>query len=192
MVFILVIAALPCESAEAQSEGASTDPVSSFLGYSGNFPDQELGFVYGRIRDQQWGFYIDVKVSIGVPGSASSDYYEDITVSIAEALGHTQRAEKTGYFSLNMGITRRLGRRLAVYGGLGLCGVQPYRKYHDPSLMFGSDGEYWIDGAEQAVRTNLMLGALYPASSSILVQLGVETLPVGLTIGLAWLRHGRR
>ena len=117
--------ALPSASAEAQSEGAYTND-SYYLGYSGNLPHQEFGLAYGRIREQRWGIYIDVKVSIGVPGSASSDYYEDITVPIAEAWGHTQQAEKTGHFSLNIGTTRRLGSRLAVYGGIGLCSGQPY------------------------------------------------------------------
>jgi len=193
VVFILVIAALPSESAEAQSEGAPILPFSSFVGYSANLPDQVVGFSYGEILHQRWGIYIDVKISVGVPGSASSDYREDMTVVIAEALGHTWQAEKTGYFSLNLGTTRWMGSRLAVYGGLGLCAVQPYSQYHDPSGLFGPEGGYWIDTKEQSIRTNLMLGALYPVSSRILLQLGVETLPRGITVGLGWLvqDHGK-
>ena len=191
MVFILVIAALPSESAEAQSEGAAIPLLSSFFGYSANLPDQKVGLAFSEILDQRWGIYIDVKISTGVPGSASSDYHEDMTVEIAEALGHTQQAEKTGYFSLNLGTTRRLGSRLAVYGGLGLCAVQPYRQYLDPSGLFGSDEGYWIDEKEQSIRANLLVGALYPVSSRILLQVGVETLPAGFTIGLGWIFRDR-
>ena len=191
MAFILVIAALPYESAEAQSEGSSPPPFSSFFGYSANLPDQEMGFSYGEILDQRWGIYIDVKISIGVPGSASSDYREDMTVAIAEELGHMWQAEKTGYFSLNLGTTRWLGSRLAAYGALGLCAVQPYSQWDDPTGLFGPEGGYWIDTKKQSIRANLMVGALYPVSSRILLQLGVESLPRGLTIGLGWLPQKR-
>jgi hypothetical protein len=181
----LVAFALLPATAEAQAAGGEPD-ASYFLGYSVNLPHQEVGFAYGRIRKQRWGLYVDVKVSVGVPGSASNDYLEDITVPIAEAWGHTLRATKTGYFSLNVGTTRRVGSRLTVYGGVGLCAVQDYSQYYDASLLLGVDGTYWIDGAEEDVRSNFMLGALIPVTSSALLQVGAESLPRGVTVGLHW------
>lgn len=89
-------------------------------------------------------------------------------------------------------MTQRVARRLTVYGGIGICAVQVYRKYFDPALLLGSNGEYWIDGAAEERRTNFLAGVLVPVSPRIQVQAGVETMPRGFTIGLAWLTHGRR
>jgi hypothetical protein len=169
------------------------DPVAAspfegfFLGYAANAPKQGLGLTYGRVRADRWGLYLDVKVSVDVPGSATDDYYEDLTAAVAEAWGHALRDEKTGYFSLNVGTTRAVGRALALYGAVGLSAVQRYARYYDPDLLLGIDGLYWIDAEEQELRPNVMVGALMRPAGRLLLQLGVERVPRGVTIGAAWL-----
>ncbi len=188
VLLALATLTLPGRDARAQSIPDMRNSSRVGVGYAVNIPNTFVGLTALGMTPKLFGgagLYADVKFTTS---STSSDpyYISDISVLQAEAtFGDLFFDDQSDWLSINFALVYAVSRELAVYGGAGYTRETNYREYFDDSGTRGEMGFYWISDSEASGnRVNLLGGAFIRAGRSIMFQMGVESQPKGVTIGI--------
>lgn len=134
------------------------------------------------------GVYADVKFSTST--RASDPYFlADVTPTQAElAFGDQRFSEEGTYLSANLAVVYAVTREFAVYAGGGYAHDTKYRQYFDDAQNRGELGFYWVrDPEDSGTYVNLLAGGLFRLGRRFLFQAGVDSRPVGATLGIVLL-----
>lgn len=165
------------------------------LGYVVNAPHMYLGFsAFGT--STRWGgigLYVDAKFDIDSPAD-EQDYIDSLTVQIVEdEIGDRFFDEEDEWRSFNIAVMRPLSRELMVYAGAGYAERERYWQYVDESGERGIGGFYWVRNTEESGgQVNFLGGAFFRIGSNLALQFGVESTPLGATVGAAYSIPWRR
>lgn len=155
------------------------------VGYVVNAPHMFLGFS-GQVVLPRWGgvgLYVDAKFDLESP-AGEPGYEPDLTPEEAEQLGDEERLEEGSWRSFNAALLRPLSPGLTVYAGAGYARRDSYRKYFDSSRERGLLGLYWVaDEEASGSEVNFLGGAFFRISRTLQLQFGVESAPLGMTVG---------
>jgi hypothetical protein len=113
----------------------------------------------------------------------SDDFYDNISVGEAESWGDRLLEEKANWLSVNVGFTRAISTRQALYMGVGYSLHSDYRKYYDEFHILGTNGEYWVEAGDTS-HINVLAGFLLVLGRNWGIQLGAELKPRGVTAGV--------
>ena len=144
---------------------------------------QYFGLTIFKLRPRQAGWFIEGKFGRRMTYE-SSDYYENISISEAEGWGDSFLKEDESYDTFDVGLTFAYTNAFALYLGIGLSEVDSYRQYHDDFGILGDNGDYWIDGSMNGTKMNTVGGAIIRTSDTVLLQIGCDSQPKGLNIGV--------
>jgi hypothetical protein len=153
-------------------------------GYSASIPKEVLGVCVLITRPTGVGLYLDVKTSAPVI-YVSDDFYDDISVSQAEASGDRLLDENDSWISAHVGVTWTWSARVAAYMAAGYSVNTAFRQYYDESHVLGEEGRYWVEEGDSG-HVSLMVGYLVNVGEAWGLQVGAEALPLGLTLGVFW------
>jgi hypothetical protein len=169
--------------------GAAQEPVleSHFgAGFVVLAPHQYIGFSAQALslRMGGIGIYVDAKFD-RTPPSKEPEFDPTITAEEAEdQFGDELFTEEDSWQSVNVAVLRPVIPELLLYLGAGYSSQEHYRQYIDETEERGLEGLYWAeDPSRSGNRLNLLGGAFFRISQSLLVQFGVETKPRGVTVG---------
>jgi hypothetical protein len=185
---VAIVLSLAGVSLGASMVGAQTIQLRPHIGvgYVVSAPHQYLGFSaqalslsFGGV-----GVYIDAKFDRSSP-TREPDFDETLSAEEAEnRFGDLLFFEESSWRSFNAALIRPLIPELLLYLGAGHSRQIHYRQYLDESGGRGLDGYYWVeDPRGSGTRLNLLGGAFFRISPTILVQFGVESKPRGMTVG---------
>ena len=146
-----------------------------------------FGFRYGTLPSQGFGYWGEFKLN----APSHSPSYETISRRTVETVFQDPFREETlQYFNVSAGASYALTDRFWIDAGLGWAVRRPWRKYFDSTgILGGNPGEYWIrDDDRNSI--NVILGVSWvfrrTESSMMILNLGVETQPKGVVIGIGW------
>lgn len=158
------------------------------VGFIANAPRQPVGMnLYTLMPQGRNGLYLDFKAAF--PARTSGDaYYENMDQVTAEhAFGDEFQGKGCDWYSLNVGLTRVLGSRIAGYAAIGMAQGKTYREYYDPYHILGEHGQYYVPGNPSTrYMPNILGGLIFLLSDKLLLQLGAEAVPLGASIGLGY------
>lgn len=157
------------------------------FGYVANVPDQPLGLGYMKIGRELGavGMFFDFKIG-SYPYDDSGDYYDNISINKAENIFEDPRVgDGSRADSYNGGLTVALAPKYAIYLGGGLTTQTKYRSYRDPTEILGTKGTYWIKESDE--KKFNFLGGLLLSNDRFYFQIGYESVPSGVTLGLGYL-----
>jgi hypothetical protein len=172
----------------AQGEANLRNSSRIGVGYVANVPSTFLGFSLIGLTDKLFGgagLYADFKTT-------TSDLRNDPyfvpgwTVEDAEiGFGDMLYDEQSEWLSFNFALVYAFTYDLALYGGAGYSRERHYRQYFDDAQERGEFGFYWIADPEgSGNRVNVLGGVLFRLTKFVLFQLGGETKPAGVTVGI--------
>jgi hypothetical protein len=187
----LAIAAAACvasvSSAQAQVAGRADFSNARYytLGYVVNAPQVLIGAGATLLNPTGIGFFANVRVSNDSPGGRSN-FMPGVTVDQAlNEFGDFFFKDESRWLVLSGGLTRVISPELAVYAGAGLARREYYREFEDPARVRGEFGYYWIEDTEfSGDYLNLLGGLFFRAGRNLVMQLGVDSEPRGMTIGV--------
>lgn len=182
-VAVLVVLAAAVITSPVAAQGESTQ---FGIGYAANAPLQLLG-VSGHVvfpHAGGIGLYLDAKMPRDRIGSRSS-FRGDVTVERAEQVyGDRFFREEDSWRTVNGGLVRPVTPALMVYAGAGASERTRYVEYQDTTGTRGERSFYWVEDPDRSgTEINVLIGAFFRISRIVLVQLGFETAPRGLTVG---------
>jgi hypothetical protein len=183
---------LPGAALQAQAMGPAVGDLKGTtyvgIGYVASVPTTFLGFSALVTTPQILGgagLYADVKLTTGSPGD---DPFFLSNVSVADAeltFGDQLFSDESDWVSVNLAMVYAITGEFALYGGAGYSKRDYYRQYYDDSLTRGDLGFYWVaDPDNSGTRVNVLGGALLRVTRFALFQLGVESEPLGVDVGL--------
>lgn len=158
------------------------------IGYVANTPDLLAGVgghvvfpVFGGL-----GIFADVKFDVESP-SREAEFRSTMT-----ALEVQNEIEGVEFLSLgdswrtyNIGLVRPLLPSLKLYAGAGYAVRTRYRFFYDSSEEVGEFGFIWVEAPEEEKTTvNVLFGGFMRVSRVVSFQIGIETAPRGLTVGV--------
>jgi len=177
---------------EAQTPGTSRADLKAGarigIGYVANLPNTFLGF--SAIATQPGflggaGVYADVKITTG---STRADPYYMAGISGDDAVitfGDFLSRERTEWVSVNLAFLYAVTSDFNVFAGGGYSRGQHYQEYYDDSRTRGLFGFYWVsDSARDDIGLNLLGGVMLRIADVALLQLGMESRPIGATAGV--------
>jgi len=171
--------------ASAQRPAAAPDLLNSSyvgVGYVANAPNAFLGgSVLGIAQRPRLGVYIDFKTTHASP--EGEGFEPDLTPDDARGFGDHPLATREKFVSGNLAVVRPLSREIAAYVGAGLTQTTEYLEFEDQDQMRGRQGFYWVREPERPRDLNLLGGVFLHAGPHLLLQVGAETQPRGLTVG---------
>ncbi len=170
--------------------GQELDRVRAGIGFVANAPHQMAG-AGGYILLPLWGgigLYVDGKGDIDSPAKDRA-FDEDLTA--AEVMTDPRyagtryvKSETSWRLSFNMALVRPLNPFLMVYLGGGFSQGEAYSLYDVPQGDIGR--ALWVRDLEfDEDRVNIMLGLILRMSRMFSSQIGIETQPRGLTVGIS-------
>jgi len=182
------LALLLCLTAATAATAAPVGnlPDSGILGgtWVTNIPaDQYLGLTIYRVIPRKVGWFIEGKFGRQMTYE-SSNYYENISIGQSEDWGDQFLKSDESYDTFNAGVTYAYGKQFFVYLGAGISETDSYRQYHDEFGILGDGGNYWIDGIENGTATNTVFGAMFRTSDTFVIQIGYDSRPAGLNLGI--------
>lgn len=152
------------------------------IGYSGNFDQAPLGiFLYFN----NWNYpscYIDLKAHPDFFG-AGKDYTGIVSQSTAEGFFRDPYSEHEGWMSMNFALAKEINSTIGCYAGMGLAVHRFYKTYYDRTRILDPGGNYQVT-TRQDMMPNFMCGIFVFYRLSVMGQIGVETTPAGITVGL--------
>jgi len=158
------------------------------IGYVANLPNTFAGASLLAISPKVLGgagVYADVKLSTS---SLSNDPYYMANVTPNQALlqfGDNLFEDQKTYVTVDLALVYSVTPEFALYGGAGYGHRTQYQHYYDDSEVRGDFGWYWVRNAEESgARINLMGGGFFRLGSWVAFQGGVESQPVGATVGM--------
>jgi hypothetical protein len=180
---ITLLAALFATGAEGQQAALRSHVGAGFVI---NGPHQFTGFSAQALTLALGGLgvYVDTKFDRSSP-AGDREFDPALTAEQAEdRFGDPLYSEESSWRSFNVAVLRPVLPELILYGGVGASRQKHYRSYYDESFERGLRGFYTVeDPRETGNRVNLLGGAFFRISPTILVQFGVETMPRGITVG---------
>lgn len=188
-VFGVVLGLAATNSAGAQTAPAAsqlfeTAPTILSVGYVTNTPNMFFG-VGGSLLHGDWGIYVDYKWSHDDPRS-DQQFIENWTPAQVTSEFPDDQLVRTfdRWRSFNVALVRRLGA-YAVYVGAGQANGDQFVEYRSEELDRGYGGYYWLeDGEADTTEANILFGGMFQIMPSLIVQLGYETQPGGVTVGV--------
>lgn len=186
-VILFMLAALPATAVAQAGPASIYERPSWFIGYVANAPHLLLGGTVAAIPPALggWGLYLDAKTGIDSP--AGDEFYrDDLSHDQArQELGDTFSSDQSHWRSFNAAVVRAFSDNVIIYLGGGVAEEQVYSEFYDPSGERGNLGYYWVKDEDlQAWRGNAMGGMYFRIMRHLAFQAGVESTPVGLTVGL--------
>lgn len=173
----------------ARREGPNLRTTSYLgLGYVASVPITPLGFSLLVVSPKVFrgaGVYGDVKLTTS---SAGSDPYYLPGVSVADAeitYGDLLYEQRSDWLTIDLAMVYAITGEFAVYAGAGYSREKHFRQYFDDTQSRGDLGFYWIsDPAESGTRVNVLGGALVRLRHFLYFQMGVESAPRAVNLGL--------
>lgn len=131
------------------------------------------------------GVYADVKFTTSSPGS-DPYYLPNVSVNDAElTYGDLLVEQKSDWVTVDVAVAYAVTGEFAVYGGAGYSKETHYRQYFDDGQNRGNFGFYWVaDPAGSGTRINVLAGALARIRQFLYFQMGVESEPRAVNLGL--------
>jgi len=160
-----------------------TEGPTGAFGFVGRYPQEPFGVSLLYFRPGAIGFYADAKFGPGI--TEGDDYYENISVQLAESWGDPRTDTQTNPLTVNIGVTWPLTSKLGAYAGGGMTWKTTLHEYYDPMHILSDDGHYWIDGSEET-EVNFLGGLVFFAGNSWGLQFGAEGPEFGVTLGVFW------
>jgi len=158
------------------------------FGYVVNAPRELVGFSVLGLTPALFGgagLYADVKFTHHTP--ANDPYYlSDVTVEQAEVIWEDVTYDQQSvWVSVNLAMVYTVSRELGLYAGGGYSKQQRYNEYFDRTQTRGNTGFYWVhDEADSGNRVNILGGMLLRAATHLVIQVGLESEPLGGTVGM--------
>jgi hypothetical protein len=160
------------------------------VGYVANAPNQFAGVSAHYISNLFGGLgvYVDAKFDPESPRDQEG-YVDSVTVEDVESRRNDQFfSEEGSWTSVNVALMRPLSPQFIVYLGAGYSDGKQYREYLDLERQEGREGFYWVqDEAESGGKVNVLGGAFFKVTDNVAFQLGGETAPGGITVGVSYL-----
>jgi hypothetical protein len=187
-VLPLMAAALGLVSAGATSSPASAQgPLRFGVGYVANTPDL-LGGVGGHVVFPAFGglgVFADVKFDWESP-SRESEFRDNMTAAeVLQVEGVRPVRSSDSWRSYNIGLVRPVLPSLKLYAGAGYAVRTRYRFFFDPDEELGEFGFIWVESpGEEKTTVNALFGGFMRVSRVVSFQIGIETAPRGLTVGV--------
>lgn len=185
---ILVLITFATSYGHAVAQGATVyERPSWFIGYVANAPHLLLGATVAALPPALggWGLYLDAKTGIDSP--ANNEFFRaDISYNQASnEFGDTFSSDESHWRSFNVAVIRAFGDDLILYLGGGAAEERVYAEFFDESAERGNLGYYFVEDENlHAWQANAMGGMYFRIMKHIAVQAGVESTPMGLTVGL--------
>jgi hypothetical protein len=159
------------------------------VGFSANLPHQRLGgsvYIVGAPLPN-WGVYADIKRFTTSPVDRHG-YTDAYTAEQAEDLYGDRLFRYDDIWStVNAAIVRRVSPDLLLYLGAGASTRRQYLEYLDESQERGIGGLYTVEDPRAAgTYANVLGGVLVRAMPRVWIQLGVENVPRGATLGFGY------
>lgn len=158
------------------------------VGWVANVPNTYLGFstlgLFPGIVGGA-GLYADVKLTTSSPGDEPG-YLPNVTPQDAElTYGDLLFDEQSDWLTVDLALVYAVSPELAVYGGAGYARRTHFRQYFDDSETRGEFGFYWVSDADRSgTRVNALGGVMIRLTRFTAFQVGGETQPPGVTLGL--------
>lgn len=152
------------------------------IGYVANLPRQPFGLYLAVITPRSIGIYFTFKMNIAPP---KDQVYNLSRHLIEDEWGDEFRQKKEGYMSGNMGITKTVSGKVALYLAPGFVILSIYRQYYDPMEILGEKGIYYIED-DTEIRPNLNMGLVIIVGKKINLNIGGDLEPLGLNLGIGF------
>lgn len=170
-----------------QTPAAVLDAPQFGVGYVASAPDL-MGGISGYVilpRMGGIGLYADVKFDLDDP-TGDLAFRKGMTPAEVEAglEGVRYIKRESSWRSFNAALVRPLNPSFIVYGGAGYSRRTSYRLYEQVAFDVGQALIVKDPGGGEG-RVNLLAGVLLRLSSLMSSQLGIETQPRGLTVGVS-------
>ena len=154
-------------------------------GYTGNIPEEWLGFCFFSTKPEGVGLYLDLKASVPLI-YGGNDFYDNISAQEAIGWGDPLTDTQDTWVSGNIGMTKVLSNTLALYAGVGISVNTTYFNHYDPMHILGTNGSYWVEGESDSA-FNALGGLLVTLGEKWGVQGGGELNPGGVTVGVFYI-----
>lgn len=151
------------------------------VGYLGAIPKQPIGLTAMTINRSSVGMFFGLEMSIQIPKENKYDFAPDL-------FSDPRIGERDEVYSVNGGVTKKLGSGFAVFGGLGGGYSQPYVELNDPMQILAGNGHYWVKLDAEGKTIVYALGGIWiRGGRTWAVQIGAQTDPGGVVGGLSYL-----
>jgi hypothetical protein len=165
------------------------------IGYVVNMPNQYAGASVHVLTEFMGGFgvYVDAKFDTSSPEDEPG-YLDSLTAAeVDERVGDQLFHSDASWKSVNVAILRAVGPQFAVYAGAGLSNGTQYRQYLDENGRTGNFGYYWVrDEENSGSEVNVLFGGIFQLTRAFGFQLGFDTRPRGIALGITYLVPMRR
>lgn len=181
---ILMAATAPLAPAAAQR----AQGVRVGAGYVANSPELILGGAAYVLLPTAGGIglYVDAKFDASSP-SRKANYVADLSAQRVDSeIGDRFFDSRKSWRALDLALVRPVRPALMLYVGVGYATRRKYNEYVDPTGERGTAGRYWVeDTGGRASRANALAGMFFRMSRYFNAQFGVESSPVGATVGVS-------
>jgi hypothetical protein len=165
------------------------------IGYVVNMPNQYAGASVHVLTEFLGGFgvYVDAKFDVSSPEDEQG-YVDSLTAAeVDDRIGDQLFHSDASWKSVNVAIMRSVGPQFAVYAGGGIANGAQYREYLDDTGQMGLSGFYWVrDPESSGTEVNLLFGGMFQLTRAFGFQVGFETQPRGIALGVNYLVPMRR
>jgi hypothetical protein len=158
------------------------------VGYVANAPNLFLGVGGYVVLDVLGGLgvYVDTKWDNSTPADESRFVRGLTPLEAEEEFGDVFFREHTSWSSLSAAVVRPVSDELALYLGGGRGRERRFAEYYDDTHNRGELGYYIVDDAEgSGDRLNVMGGGMLRLTPRLLLHVGGETAPIGMTVGVS-------
>lgn len=143
-----------------------------------------------NIPNTDLGIYMDYKMGFG-DKPKGTNYTDIISFHTADSVFRDRYlGEKTsGVITLNFGLSYDLTKRksLYLYGTGGFSMSSTFRQYFDSTKILDDTGYYLIEDNDKSFfGFNASLGSYYYVTQYIAIQLGFDTNPKNVVIGISF------
>lgn len=165
------------------------------IGYVVNMPNQYAGASVHVLTEFLGGFgvYVDAKFDLSSPEDEDG-YVDSLTATeVDDRVGDQLFRTDASWKSVNVAIMRSVGPQFALYAGAGIADGTRYREYLDEEGEAGNFGYYWVRDPERSgTEVNLLIGGMFQLTRAFGFQVGFETKPRGIALGVNYLVPMRR
>jgi hypothetical protein len=149
-------------------------------------PEDLIGVSVHYVAKEGWGGYGSLWLST-TNLAEEAFYYETLQPDDIERLGGTRIGEDEQWGGGRFGLTRRLGRQLYAYGGVGLMRSRRYVEYEYVPPLAAPDRTLWVDDVPRdGMKGVLEIGLVFYTEGGIAFSIGAGTHPVGFAFGMGF------
>lgn len=184
----LLIALLLCGGsllpAQAQNEAQNPNATFSIHAVS-NITRAPVGVGIHWSRRGKLGGYIEARVSES--GEPENSYLPGLNEQTVIDAGNLRLRERESWRIINAGVTYGVDERMSVFGGIGFSSGASYNRYDDPNSTFNNGNAFWVTDEDRGGGLNLNGGIVFRFNPSLVAEVGLDTRPFGLTLGLGFI-----